>query len=722
MALLAALPASSAIIKPLQAQAPAERFGGARRVQAPAARVDGLTADFTVAGGDARVPVHTHNFDAAGHGWTLQNDNDVEWTVKKVKSGDAVNDFALIDPADAGSLFVEGPYQTFKRAVSSAVSPAMAIPANAQLQFYVGFSQNYDDVCRLQLDIIADTDTVKAWNSADETGEKPWRWHPVSLSLAQYEGRDIKLKFTYGPGSGDMFNTGGYLGDFAIDGITVSGVQTVDHVDVLTGEFIELTDLSEGDVTAWSWSMPGAVPAESTEKNPQIYYTKDGTYDITLTVTDAAGNTAMKTRTGFATVTGTAPVARIIPPATFRNSSNRKPLIAPLAPVTFTDGSAGFPEKRTWVFTGVDADPNAVYESTEEAPEVAYSFLHEQTVGLEVSNAHGTSADICDVSVEYSAVVNNLRPDDQTATFDMDDWGVFPGTNTRKITAYAERFSKPSRPVMIDGAYVYFTRAEAKHISDQIASVGCHLYTSENGLPGKRLDSMWWSVFELDLPSGGNLVGTAFPFTECPVVDDEFFIVVDGLPEYNDSCCVSFGMAGFRSEGNTALMLKDGRWMEVPEYFGAKCHTSFMIYPSVHHSVMSLLPAGTVGEYEVGAAAGTLEAEIFSYLGYKTPVESDADWIRLVSEPNGMTVDTLKFAYDALPAGQTSRTATLTLTDGASTLALTVTQSGESGIEAVDAAAATPSDEIYDLQGRRLRHPVRGINIVNGLKQLSISN
>lgn len=308
MALLAALPASSAIIKPLQAQAPAERFGGARRVQAPAARVDGLTADFTVAGGDARVPVHTHNFDAAGHGWTLQNDNDVEWTVKKVKSGDAVNDFALIDPADAGSLFVEGPYQTFKRAVSSAVSPAMAIPANAQLQFYVGFSQNYDDVCRLQLDIIADTDTVKAWNSADETGEKPWRWHPVSLSLAQYEGRDIKLKFTYGPGSGDMFNTGGYLGDFAIDGITVSGVQTVDHVDVLTGEFIELTDLSEGDVTAWSWSMPGAVPAESTEKNPQIYYTKDGTYDITLTVTDAAGNTAMKTRTGFATVTGPAPL------------------------------------------------------------------------------------------------------------------------------------------------------------------------------------------------------------------------------------------------------------------------------------------------------------------------------------------------------------------------------------------------------------------------------
>jgi len=717
LVLLAALPASSAIIKHKPATAPAEQFAGTRRAGAPAENSPALTADFSIAGGTAMVPVHTENFDATPHGWTLQTGSDVTWSVKKMYAGDAAKDFALIDPNDVASLYVDGPYQTFKRAVSSAVSPEFAVPANATLDFYVGFSQNYDDVCRLQLDIIAGTDTIAAWNSGNETGDKPWRWHPVSVSLAPVAGRDIKLKFTYGPGSDDMFNMGGYLGDFTIDGITVSTVQAVDHIDVTTGEEIELADLSSGAVASWSWEMPGAVPPQSTERAPKIHYTKDGTYDITLTVTDVAGNTASKTRTAFATVTGTAPVARIIPPATFRNSENRKPLVAPLAPVTFMDGSAGFPEEYKWTFTGVDADPSLLHESAEAAPEVSYSYLHEQTVTLDVANSHGTSSDACEVSVEYSAVVNNLLPTDRATTLDMDDWGVFPGTNTRKITAYAERFSKPSRPVMIDGAYVYFLRAEAKHISDQIANVGVHLYTSENGLPGKRLDSMWWSVFELDLPTSGSLVGTAFPFTEAPVVDDEFFIVVDGLPEYNDSCCVSFGMADFRPEGNTALMLKDGKWMEVPEYFGAGKHTSFMIYPSVNHSVMALQPTGRTPEFAVGADACTLDVELFSWLGYHTPVETDADWLRLISEPNGLTVDTLKFACDALPAGLTGRTANVTVTDGASSVKFTVTQSGQSSIRDLDAAPAVP-DLIYDLQGRRLAAPARGINIVNGRKVL----
>ncbi|MDE5660912.1 MAG: PKD domain-containing protein [Muribaculaceae bacterium] len=718
MALLAALPASSAIIKPVPAKAPVEIFGGVKRLKAPQSRADGLTADFSIAGGDARVPVCTHNFDSADHGWTLQADNDVQWTVKKVNAGHETRDFALIDPADVASLYVEGPYQQYKRAISSATSPAMAVPVNASLDFYVGFSQNYDDVCRLQLDILAGDDVIPVWNSGDETGEKPWRWHPVSISLADLAGRDIKLRFTYGPGSGDMFNTGGYMGDFTIDGIVVSGLQTVEHVEASTGELIALTDLSQGDVVAWNWSMPGAVPAESTERNPEIYYTADGTYDVSLTVTDSRGQTATRTRAGFVSVTGTAPVARIVPPATFRNSDNRKPLIAPLAPVTFTDGSDGFPDSRSWVFTGVSPEPGGIYETTDENPEVAYSFLHEQTVGLEVSNSHGTSADVCEVSVEYSAIVNNLRPDDRSTVFDMEDWGVFPGTNTRKITAYAERFSAPSRPVRIDGAYVFFTRAEAKHIADQIASVGCHLYTSENGLPGKRLDSMWWSVYELDLPSGSQMVGTAYPFTEAPFVDDEFFIVVDGLPEYNDSCCVSFAMADFRAEGNTALMLKDGNWIEVPEYFGAGCHTSFMIYPSVSHSVMSLMPQGAPAEFEVGKSAGTLDVELFSYLGYETPVATDSDWIRLTSTPNGMTLDTLTFAYDALPAGMTERTAVVTLTDGGSTLKFTVTQNELSGIAELDGGDGGSGREVYDIMGRRLIAPARGINIIDGRKQL----
>lgn len=680
---------------------PTERFAGMKHLAAP--HNDGsLKADFTVAGADALAPVMTENFDATPSGWTFDDTKEVTWKCQRAYEPGNERSFSNINPDDVASLFVEGPYQTYKRECSSATSPAVSIPANGKLSFWLGFSLNYDDVCRLLVDVVAGQDTVRVWDSSMAEGEKPWSWRFVEIPLDDYAGRDVNIRLTYGPGSGDMFETGGYLGDFYIDDFTISGMKPVESIDVITGDKISLKDISEGAPVKWQWAMPGAVPESSEEQNPEIYYTRDGVYDISLTVSDAAGNTDVINRKAFVNVTGTAPTARIGTPASFRNSTNRLPLIAPFAPVTFFDASTGYPDSWKWSFSGVDADPETLFTSTEETPEVAFSYLHEQNVALEVANGHGSDSDECRVSVEYSAVVNNLLPDDRATNFDMEDWGMFPGSNTRKITAYAERFSRPSRPVMIDGAYVFFSRAEATELVDQIANVGVHLYTSENGKPGKKLDSMWWSVFELDVTTDGSLVGTSFPFTETPVVDDEFFIVVDGLPEFSEGCCVSFGMADFRSEGNTAMMLKEGEWIEVPDYFGADKHTSFMIYPSVHHSVMSLVPADSPTEYEVDGNSGSIKCQLFSYLGYKTPADTDCDWLRLVNTPNGMTLDDLEIAYDAIPEGTTERTGHLTLTDGASSLTLTVHQKGDVGIDAI---AADPTTEVFTLSGLRVSDP-----------------
>ncbi len=663
-------------------KAPAEKFHGVNIMRTPvdAATGSGLTADFTVAGASSLKPVFTENFDNGASTWKFDSTTEVTWTVKRIAEPGNAKSFSEIDPTDVSSLYVDGPYQVFKRETSHAISPAVAVPSNGSLSFYTGFSQNYDDECRLELEACTPTDTIHLWNSSEEKGEKPWRWRQVIVGLEQFAGHTVSFRFTYGPGGKDNFNTGGYMGDFAIDNFSVSGAKAVDEVSVKTGETVSFADMSSGTPVKWEWTMPGAVPETSSLQSPEVYYTRDGEYDVTLSVTDADGNTSVKTRTAFVKVTGTEPQARILPPATFRLSSTRKHLVAPLVPVTFADASAGFPDSWQWTFTGADPDNKKTVTSTEETPQVAYSYLHDQSVTLHAANRHGKSEASCEVSVEYSGVVNNLLPTDRATNFDMGDWGVFPGSNTRKITAYAERFSKPSRPVMVDGAYVYFTKAEATEVADQIANVGVHIYTSKDGKPDKRLDSMWWSVFELDTPasSGSDLVGTAFPFTECPIVDDEFFIVVDGLPEFSEGCCVSFAMADFRSEGNTALMLKEGEWVEANEYFGAGKCTSFMIYPSLHHSVMSLLPAGTPSEIEVDAKGGITKIPIFSYMGYDTPVSADADWLRITGQPNGLTVDTLRLEVDPLPEA-TTRTGHLTLTDGASTLALTVTQKGGMG-------------------------------------------
>lgn len=740
--LLASLPFQAAA----EGNFPVRRVAGDRSTAVPAPRyvaptatahvndatLGSVMAAFTIKGAQAEASTWQENFDNDTEGWTFDPTSNVTWTTRQIAAPDNAKSFSAIDPDDVKSLFVEGPYQTFKREISSATSPRFTVPDNGTLHFWIGFSLNYDDVCRLSLSISTDgfATSREIWNSKDAPGEKPWAWRKIDLPIDEYAGTEVSLRFTYGPGSGDTFGTGGYLGDFAIDGMSVTGLGNIDSIDLMTGDRLELVDISEGDIASWTWTFPGAVPESSTERNPTVYYTADGTYDISLTVTAADGTASTVTKPAFARVTGTAPTARIVPPATFRNSDNGKYLIAPLAPVTFMDGSTGFPTSRSWTFTGVDPEAGKVTTSAESDPVVGYSFLHDQTAFLEVENNHGKSIDQVDLSVEYSALATNVRKGEAATNFDMGDWGLFPGSNTRNITAFAERFSRPSRPVMIEGAYVFFTHNEAEEVIDQIANIGVHLCTSADGKPDKRLDSFWWSVFELDMPAAGSdkLVGTYFPFTEAPMVSDEFFIVVDGFPKKSETANVAFAMAPFRAEGGTAYMLKDEEWIDVSTYFPAGAnHTSFLVYPVINHSVMAPLTNET-GTITVGPDATTTDFEIFSYMGYKTPADIDADWCRIVSEPNGMTVDKLTIAVDAMPAGINSRRANITLTDGGSNLVLTVIQDAkaQSGIQAPAAEATASRVDVYSAGGVLLRSGVSpaealddlpaGLYIVGGRK------
>ena len=673
---------------------------GDKKSLAMPAKVASQNVDFTVKGGsEANTVVWSENFDnGIPSSWELQNGSHNVWELKKT-SGDKA--FSNIDPADAGSLFIEGDYRIFNRETVHAISQPVTIGQNASLFFYLGFSQNYDGYCRLYVSASTDDfneDIVDLWNSGQENGEKPWRWHEVNIDLSHLSGKTVKFRFTYGYGSDDeIFKSGGYFGDFSLDGIELRSATSVDHVDVMTGEEVTFVDLTpEGEAVSWLWNFPGAYIETSTEQNPTVYYTDDGAYDVSLTVTNAEGESSTVTKTAFVNVTGTEPVAKIGLPATFRYATTHLPMVAPMAPVTYTDASSGFPTSSEWTFTGVCEDQNTVTELSGDAVEVRYHFMHEQSIGLQSANRHGTSGDGAQVSVEYDGLISNLLPDDFANVFDLDGRGEFPGTNTMKITAYAEKFSKPSRPIVVYGAYVYFNKAEAEELIDQISSIGVHLCTSENGLPGKRIDSWWWTVTDINYDVNNGAVATAFPFTDKPVVDDEFFIVVDGIPAKSDGCTVSFYMADFRDSGNTAYMLKDGQWIDVSTYFPAgKNHTSYMIVPSICHSVISNLPMGAEPTVKFDRNGGEKEYEIFSIMGYKTPIQSSDDWVRVTSEPNGMTVDKLTIEADPLPSGMIDRKATLTLTDGASTFEIPVEQDSTDGIDTTIAETTTVSPAVF---------------------------
>lgn len=629
----------------------------ARPVLAPRAAQGTLQAAFSIQGTSSQQTVWSENFDTGAAGWTLGRDgeNYFGWELKKSTGSYA---YSVIDPDDAQSLFIEGPYQTWRRNIAHATSTAIDVPANGALHAHVGYSQNMNDYAVLT--ITASTDdfatSTTLWSSDQETGEVSWRWHALELPLDGLAGQTVRLRFTYGPGLKDAFGTGGYMADFYVDGLRVTGVDEIDHIDVKTGEQVQFVDLSSGDVTAWQWTLDGGTPATSSDPAPTVYYTRDGNYDVTLTVTDAQGKTSTVTKPGFVRVTGDAPVARILPPATFRYDETHLPMVCPLVPVQYADASSGFPTQWQWNFTATDPAT-----STEQAPTVAYHHMYEQSVTLDVANEHGASRDSIGVSVEYEGYISNLLPEDYPVTYDLDGEGTFPGCNRMKINAYGERFGKPSRPILVYGALVFFETASAQALTDQIANIGVHLYTSKDGLPDQRRESMWWRVVDLYTNTSTTLRGTMFEF-DPQVVDEEFFITVDGIPEWNDSCDVSFAMAALRDHDNTAYMQVRDQWRPVAGYFDReRSHTSFYIMPLVAHSVITLLPVGT-DQVELPAQGGQVEQQIFSLFGYDLP-ETGVDWLRFEGAPNDITLDTLRVTCDPLPAGMTSREAIVTFTD-----------------------------------------------------------
>lgn len=650
------------------------------RVSRIAATEGELQAALSVQGGVAQKTVWSENFDNGITQWTITQgpENSVNITTKA-----ASTPFSTIVTGDTKSLYLEGDYRTYKRDIASITGPEVEVPTNGVLHFYVGCSLNFEDMSSLQALVSTDgfeTEGTLVWWSRNQEGERPWQWRPIDVDLAEFAGQTIKIRFTYTYGTGDdTFKKGGYMGEYYIDGLSISGVESVDHVDVATGEVVNFVDMSQGEPVAWQWEFPGGTPESSTEVAPAVYYTVDGSYDVTLTVTDADGNASTVTREGFVNVTGQAPVAHIIPPTKFRFDDTHLPMQVPLVPTQYRDGSTGFPTEWAWTFTDNSESVERSETSTEQNPWMDYlnGLSVTQDVALTVSNQHGTSTDKQQVSVEYQGYISNLLPDDYPTVYSLGDDGSFPGDNKMGITAYAERFDKPARPIVVYGAAVFFETASAEELTDQIADVGVHLVgADENGMPdmNRKLDSMWWRVFELETNTSTTLRGTLFEFNSI-VVDEDFYVVVDGIPEHNETLDVSFCTAALRDHDNTAYILNKNGWRPATGYLQAGKGTSFYIMPLVAYSVMSLLPVGTE-EIEVPATAGEVKQQIFALFGYNTPIESDADWCRVTNTPNDMTLDELTIEFDALPAGVDERTATLTITDrvNATTITLRVVQ------------------------------------------------
>ena len=71
---------------------------------------------------------------------------------------------------------------------------------------------------------------------------------------------------------------------------------------ICPGTTVTFTDLTLGSPTAWSWSFPGGTPSTSTLQNPTVTYPTVGTYNVTLSATNAFGTNTL-TETSYMIVT-----------------------------------------------------------------------------------------------------------------------------------------------------------------------------------------------------------------------------------------------------------------------------------------------------------------------------------------------------------------------------------------------------------------------------------
>ncbi len=130
---------------------------------------------------------------------------------------------------------------------------------------------------------------------------------------------------------------------------------------------VNFSDNSSSNVEAWDWSFPGGTPSSSTEQNPTVVYNSEGTYDVTLIVTNAVGADTL-TEVQYIDIDD-------VPMAGFTSSVNE-------ALVDFTNTSTEA-TSYSWDF----GDSNT---STEESPSHTYDMDGTYTVILTATNACGS--------------------------------------------------------------------------------------------------------------------------------------------------------------------------------------------------------------------------------------------------------------------------------------------------------------------------------------------
>jgi len=186
---------------------------------------------------------------------------------------------------------------------------------------------------------------------------------------------------------------------------------------------ISFTDLTLGVPYTWEWTFEGATPSTSTEQHPQnIVYEQEGTYAVTLIVTNPIGSDTLTMENYITVQPAQAPMVDFAASETTGCSG--------LA-VEFTDMSENCPESWLWSFTPSDVTFVNGTSEISQHPVVVFNANATYDVSLTASNPTGSNTLTFEAYIQTGGIELPVEESFAVESYDDIDWAVENPDNGR---------------------------------------------------------------------------------------------------------------------------------------------------------------------------------------------------------------------------------------------------------------------------------------------------
>jgi len=204
----------------------------------------------------------------------------------------------------------------------------------------------------------------------------------------------------------------------------VAGFSASDS-SICEGSCISFNDLSAENPTSWTWSFNGGSPSSSNDQNPpNVCYANPGTYNVTLTVSNAFGNDVQAINSMITILSCPTPTA---------DFSTSISTICVGECLSFSDLSLNNPDTWSWSFPGADLTTS----SDQNPTGICYSTPGTYDVTLVASNINGIDSTTKTAFITVNACIPSGSFTSSTSTVCEGACAGFSDQSTNNPTSWA---------------------------------------------------------------------------------------------------------------------------------------------------------------------------------------------------------------------------------------------------------------------------------------------